>query len=91
MASMPKSIINWLNKNSIMTKKIRSVISIMGVIIAGISMAAVFNNANEISNQTLNATEIDQGDYVINLFVNMVITFIVGGLSLKTLLDDMEP
>ena len=85
-----RSVIGWIHQNSIMTKTVKRFLSIMGVIIAGISMVAVFNNANAISNQTLNATEVDQGNYIIGLFVNMAITFIIGGFSLKTLLDNME-
>ena len=53
-------------------------------------MIAVFNNANAISNQTLNANEGAQDNYMISLFVNITITFVVGGLSPKAMLDDME-
>ena len=53
-------------------------------------MTAVFINANAISNQTLNANEGAQDNYMISLFVNIAITFVVGGLSLKLMLDDME-
>ena len=73
-----------------MTKKMKRFLSIIGGIIAGISMIAVFNNANAISNQTLNANEGAQDNYMISLFVNIVITFVVGGLSLKAMFDDME-
>ena len=73
-----------------MTKKLKRFLSITGGIIAGISMVAVFNHANAISNQALNATEAEQGSHMISLIVNLAITFLVGGFSLKTLLDDME-
>ena len=73
-----------------MTKKFKRFLSIAGCIIAGISMIAVFNNANAISNQTLNTTNSEQGNYVLSLFMNMAITFVVGGVSLKSLLDDMD-
>ena len=53
-------------------------------------MIAVFNHANIISNQTLTGVEIDPQQHMIYLFLNMAITFSVGGISLKTLLDDMS-
>ena len=53
-------------------------------------MIAVFNHANIISNQTLTGIEIDSQKNMIYLFLNMAITFSVGGISLKTLLDDMS-
>jgi len=73
-----------------MTKRIRKVLSITGGIISGMSMIAVFNNANAISNQTLNTSNDEQGNYMLSLFVNIAITFIVGGISLKFLIDDMD-
>ena len=62
----------------------------VGGVISAISMIAVFNNANAISNQTLNTSNAEQGNYMLSLFVNIAITFIVGGFSLKLLLDDMD-
>ena len=53
-------------------------------------MIAVFNYANIISNQSLTGSETDSQQNMIYLFLNMAITFSVGGLSLKTLLDDMS-
>ena len=53
-------------------------------------MIAVFNHANMISNQTLTGGETDSQQNMIYLFLNMAITFSVGGISLKTLLDDMS-
>ena len=73
-----------------MTKKARRVLSIIGIIIAGFAMVAVFNHANAISTQSLTGIETDSQENMIYLFVNMAITFAVGGLSLKTLLDDMQ-
>ena len=73
-----------------MTKKARKVLSIIGIIIAGFAMVAVFNHANAISTQSLTGIETDSQQNMVYLFVNMAITFAVGGLSLKTLLDDMQ-
>ena len=73
-----------------MTRKLKRFLSIIGGVITGISMIAVFINANAISNQTLNANEGAQDNYMISLFVNIAITFVIGGLSLKLMLDDME-
>ena len=73
-----------------MTKKARRVLSIIGIIIAGFAMVAVFNHANAISTQSLTGIETDSQENMIYLFVNMAITFAVGGISLKTLLDDMQ-
>ena len=73
-----------------MTRKLKRFLSIIGGVITGISMIAVFINANAISNQTLNANEGAQDNYMISLFVNIAITFAVGGLSLKLMLEDME-
>ena len=73
-----------------MTKKARKVLSIVGIIIAGFAMVAVFNHANAISTQSLTGIETDSQENMIYLFVNMAITFAVGGISLKTLLDDMQ-
>ena len=73
-----------------MTKKARKVLSIVGIIIAGFAMVAVFNHANAISTQSLTGIETDSQEKMIYLFVNMAITFAVGGISLKTLLDDMQ-
>ena len=73
-----------------MTRKLKRFLSIIGGVITGISMITVFINANAISNQTLNANEGAQDNYMIILFVNIAITFVVGGLSLKLMLDDME-
>ena len=73
-----------------MPKRVRRVLSTTGIIIAGFSMIAVFNHANIISNQTLTGGETDSQQNMIYLFLNMAITFSVGGLSLKTLLDDMS-
>ena len=73
-----------------MTKKARKVLSIIGIIIAGFAMVAVFNHANAISTQSLTGIETDSQENMIYLFVNMAITFAVGGISLKTLLDDMQ-
>ena len=73
-----------------MTKKARKVLSIIGIIIAGFAMVAVFNHANAISTQSLTGVETDSQENMIYLFVNMAITFAVGGISLKTLLDDMQ-
>lgn len=53
-------------------------------------MVGVFNHANIISNQTLTVGETDSQQNMIYLFLNMAITFSVGGISLKTLLDDMS-
>ena len=73
-----------------MTKKARKVLSIVGIIIAGFAMVAVFNHANAISTQSLTGIETDSQENMIYLFANMAITFAVGGISLKTLLDDMQ-
>ena len=73
-----------------MTRKLKRFLSIIGCVFTGISMIAVFINANAISNQTLNANESAQDNYMISLFVNTAITFAVGGLSLKMMLDHME-
>ena len=73
-----------------MTKKARKVLSIVGIIIAGFAMVAAFNHANAISTQSLTGIETDSQENMIYLFVNMAITFAVGGISLKTLLDDMQ-
>ena len=73
-----------------MTKKARKVLSIVGIIIAGFAMVAVFNHANAISTQSLTGIETDSRENMIYLFANMAITFAVGGISLKTLLDDMQ-
>ena len=73
-----------------MTKKARKVLSIIGIIIAGFAMVAVFNHANAISTQSLTGIETDSQENMIYLFANMAITFAVGGISLKTLLDDMQ-
>ena len=95
----PKKLVYWwdnqkihrqFHQNSFMAKKIRKVLSITGGIISGMSMIAVFNNANAISNQTLNTSNAEQGNYMLSLFVNIAITFIVGGISLKFLIDDMD-
>ena len=53
-------------------------------------MIAVFNHANIISNQTLSGNETESQQNMIYLFLNMAVTFSVGGISLKTLLDDMS-
>ena len=53
-------------------------------------MISVFNYANLISIQSLKGIEIDSQKNLIYLFINMVITFTFGGISLKTLLDDMQ-
>ena len=53
-------------------------------------MIAVFIHANIISNQTLTVGETDSQQNMIYLFLNMAITFSVGGISLKILLDDMS-
>ena len=73
-----------------MTKKARKVLSIIGIIITGFAMVSVFNHANAISTQSLTGIETDSQENMIYLFVNMAITFAVGGISLKTLLDDMQ-
>ena len=73
-----------------MPKRVRRVLSATGIIITGFSVIAVFNHANIISNQTLTGIEIDSQKNMIYLFLNMAITFSVGGISLKTLLDDMS-
>ena len=73
-----------------MRKRVRRVLSTTGIIITGFSMIAVFNYANIISNQSLTGSETDSQQNMIYLFLNMAITFSVGGLSLKTLLDDMS-
>ena len=73
-----------------MTRRLKRFLSIIGGVITGISMIAVFINANAISNHTLNANEGAQDNYMISLFVNIAITFVVGGLSLKLMLEDME-
>ena len=73
-----------------MPKRVRRVLSTTGIIITGFSMIAVFNHANIISNQTLTVGETDSQQNMIYLFLNMAITFSVGGISLKTLLDDMS-
>ena len=64
--------------------------STTGIIITGFSMIGVFNYANIISNQSLTGGETDSQQNMIYLFLNMAITFSVGGISLKTLLDDMS-
>ena len=74
----------------ITARKLNRFLSIIGGVITGISTTAVFINANAISNQTLNANEGAQDNYMISLFVNIAITFAVGGLSLKLMLEDME-
>ena len=53
-------------------------------------MISVFSHANAISNQSLTGVEIDSQKNLIYLFINMAITFAFGGISLKTLLDDMQ-
>ena len=73
-----------------MPKRIRRVLSTTGIIITGFSMIAVFNHANIISNQTLSGNETGSQQNMIYLFLNMAVTFSVGGISLKTLLDDMS-
>ena len=73
-----------------MLKRIRRVLSTTGIIITGFSMIAVFNHANIISNQTLSGNETGSQQNMIYLFLNMAVTFSVGGISLKTLLDDMS-
>ena len=73
-----------------MPKRVRRVLSTTGIIITGFSMIAVFNYANIISNQSLTGSETDSQQNMIYLFLNMAITFSVGGISLKTLLDDMS-
>ena len=72
------------------TKNVKRFLSMAGGIISGFSMIAVFKNANAISNQTLNNSNAEQGNYMFSLFINIAITFIIGGLSLKLLLDDMD-
>ena len=72
------------------TRNVRRFLSMTGGVISGISMIAVFKYANAISNQTLNDSNAEQGNYMFSLFINIAITFIVGGLSLKLLLDDMD-
>ena len=64
--------------------------STTGIIITGFSMIAVFNYANIISNQSLTGSETDSQQNMIYLFLNMAITFSVGGMSLKVLLDGMS-
>ena len=64
--------------------------STTGIIITGFSMIAVFNYANIISNQSLTGSETDSQQNMIYLFLNIAITFSVGGISLKILLDDMS-
>jgi len=73
-----------------MPKRVRRVLSTTGIIITGLSMIAVFNYANIISNQSLTGSETDSQQNMIYLFLNMAITFSVGGISLKILLDDMS-
>tara|TARA_Y100000766_G_C18769306_1_gene537586 strand:+ start:240 stop:464 length:225 start_codon:yes stop_codon:yes gene_type:complete len=73
-----------------MPKKARRALSITGIVIAGCAMISVFNYANLISIQSLKGIEIDSQKNLIYLFINMVITFTFGGISLKTLLDDMQ-
>ena len=73
-----------------MPKRIRRVLSTTGIIITGFSMIAVFNHANTISNQTLSGNETGSQQNMIYLFLNMAVTFSFGGISLKTLLDDMS-
>ena len=73
-----------------MPKRVRRVLSTTGIIITGFSMIAVFNYANIISNQSLTGSETDSQQNMIYLFLNMAITFSVGGMSLKVLLDDMS-
>ena len=73
-----------------MPKRVRRVLSTTGIIITGFSMIAVFNYANIISNQSLTGSETDSQQNMIYLFLNMAITFSVGGISLKILLDDMS-
>jgi len=73
-----------------MPKRVRRVLSTTGIIITGFSMIGVFNYANIISNQLLTGSETDSQQNMIYLFLNMAITFSVGGISLKILLDDMS-
>ena len=73
-----------------MSKEIKNFLSIAGVTIAGISMIAVFYNANAISNQVLTPSADQEKDYVIGLFTNIIITFVVGGVSLKVLLRNLK-
>jgi len=73
-----------------MPKKARRALSITGIVIAGFAMISVFNYANLISSQSLTGIEIDSQKNLIYLFINMAITFAFGGISLKTLLDDMQ-
>ena len=73
-----------------MPKRVRRVLSTTGIIIIGFPMIAVFNYANIISNQSLTGSETDSQQNMIYLFLNMAITFSVGGISLKILLDDMS-
>ena len=53
-------------------------------------MISVFKYANLISSQPLTGVEIETQKNLIYLFINMAINFAFGGLSLKTLLDDMQ-
>ena len=73
-----------------MSKKARRALSITGIVIAGFAMISAFNYANLISSQSLTGVEIESQKNLIYLFINMAITFAFGGLSLKTLLDDMQ-
>ena len=72
------------------TKNVKRFLSMAGGVISGFSMIAVFKNANAISNQTLNNSNAEQGHYMFSFFVNIAITLINGGLSLKLLLDEMD-
>ena len=73
-----------------MPKRVRRVLSTTENIITGFSMIAVFNHVNIISSQALTGVETDSQQNMIYLFLNMAITFSVGGMSLKVLLDDMS-
>ena len=73
-----------------MPKKARRALAIAGIVIAGCAMISVFYYANLISSQSLTGIDIDSQKNLIYLFINMAITFAFGGLSLKTLLDDMQ-
>ena len=73
-----------------MPKKAIRALSITGILIAGFAMISVFNYANLISSQSLIGAEIDSQKNLIYPFINMAITSAFGGISLKTLLDNMQ-
>ena len=71
-------------------KKSQKSLSITGIVISRFAVILAFNDENSISRQSLTGIEINSQKNLIYLFINMAITFAFGGISLKTLLDDMQ-